>query len=193
MSTVVVDTSVFTNPDSFQKLGKTSIHAFKKTLNYAQEHKINLYITHGCWMELQQFIPMNTINNQLLANLHIQSPDRDRIAVSGTFLHEVVCEFRKRGDAALKYGTKIVREAYDNVPQPREKGKPEPVFPYISKLRDGYRHHLRTNFIDSGEDLDTLLLAKQLKARLVTSDLGMVAYANRLGVELLEPLYLLSI
>ena len=55
------------------------------------------------------------------------------------------------------------------------------------------RHHLRENFIDSVEDLDTILLARQLDAQLVTGDEGMLQWANKLGIAILEPALLSSV
>lgn len=190
---IVVDTSVFTNPDCYKRLGPTSASALKNVLKHVSEHHNPLFITHGCWVELQGFVDFSKIDKRLLSTIHVQSPDRDFIRLSGTFLYEIITDMRKRGDASLKYATKVVRESYATIPEERKKGSPEPVTPFINRLRDGLRHHMRNGFIDSGEDLDTLLLARQLSGRLATGDHGMQIWANRLGVELLDVSLLLSI
>ena len=53
--------------------------------------------------------------------------------------------------------------------------------------------HLREGFIDSGEDMDTLLLARQLGAKLATGDKGMITWGHRLGVSFLPHALLLSL
>jgi len=44
---------------------------------------------------------------------------------------------------------------------------------------------MRTGIIDSKEDFELVLLAKELEASLVTSDEGVIKFANQVGCEYL--------
>ncbi|MDD5441704.1 MAG: PIN domain-containing protein, partial [Candidatus Omnitrophica bacterium] len=52
----------------------------------------------------------------------------------------------------------------------------------IKTARDEYRIALREGIIDSKEDFDLLLLAKEEKAFIATSDQGLIDWAQKLGV-----------
>ena len=52
----------------------------------------------------------------------------------------------------------------------------------IQTLRQEYRTALREGMVDSKEDFDLILLAKELKAYLATYDKGLIKWANKLGI-----------
>ena len=54
-------------------------------------------------------------------------------------------------------------------------------------MRKSYREALREGIIDSKEDVDLILLAKELDALLVTVDHGAIAWAEKLGIRWLLP------
>ena len=54
-------------------------------------------------------------------------------------------------------------------------------------LRERYREATRRGIIDSVEDIDTILLAHELKAVLVTSDEGIKRFAEELGIPVQDP------
>jgi RNA ligase partner protein len=149
-------------------------------------------MTPGCVEEMQSFFDMGKVAPELLTKLHIKAPNTGAMVIPAAVVGDLVMDFRIRGDKALKFATDLVREAYVIPPQEHKKGEPDPVYPLVTRLRDGMRQHLRTNFIDSKQDFDTLLLALELRARLVTGDLGMRSWANKLGIEWMEPALLLS-
>lgn len=186
----VVDTSVFTNPQYYKDMGRSPLEALQRILD---QHPI--YMTPGCVNEMQSFFDVKKVRPSLQPRLHIKAPNTGVMVVPAVVMHEMVHEFRQRGDKALKLATDLLKETYNVVPEPRKrvKGEADPIHPYINRLRDGMRHHMRTNFVDSTQDLDTLLLALELRARLVTGDLGMRKWADKLGIEWMEPSVLLNV
>ncbi len=54
-------------------------------------------------------------------------------------------------------------------------------------MRDKYREATRKGLVDSIEDLDTILLALELKATVVASDEGITKLAQQLGVIHIDP------
>lgn len=183
----MVDTSLFTNPVCSQLFSQGRVEAFHNILKRVDELKCEIFMTDGAWEELMGFIPWAQMDHTLAARLRLLSPDLDKAKLPALLVKELVSEFRARGDQALKYACKAVSSAYNTAPKPRPQSGPHPVSDHITRLRENVRHHLREGFIDSVTDLETLMLARQLSARLVTGDEGMKRWARRLGIELLAP------
>ena len=57
----------------------------------------------------------------------------------------------------------------------------------IQNMRKSYREALREGIIDSKEDVDLILLSKELDALLVTADQGAVIWAEKMGIRWLPP------
>lgn len=189
---LVLDTSVFTNPDCHKELGATSVEALSNVLRYNALHpSTQLFVTPGCVEELKTLMDWNKLQRGLLVHLRIKSPSKGNLYLPAELTYEMVCEFRSRGEKTLKFASDLVREAYGIVPQPRVTGQPDPVHGIITRLRDGVRKHLRTNFLDSGPDMDTLLLAWELDGKLISGDLGLLQWANKLGLETMDSSLLL--
>ena len=186
MKKFVLDTSVFTNNASYRQFGRNAQNALQNFLNEIKSSSglvVEFYMTPECYTELGHFIDLTKIKG--LSKVTIKAPDRDQVQVSGAFVYQLVTDFRKRTENALKYGTSLIRETYSTEPEKREKGQPDPIAPFIKRLRETSRHHTREGFLDSGADFDTLLLAKELGAKVVSSDNGLISYAHRLGVGVL--------
>ncbi len=92
------------------------------------------------------------------------------------FLYEFVEEMRNRVNKGLRIAEKAVR----GVAKADERD-------VIQTLRQNYREALRDGIIDSKEDIDLVLLAKELDALLVSVDNGVVLWAEKLGVKWLMP------
>ena len=171
MIPIILDTCAIVSLKNFSKL--------------IEKIETPLYITPSVLEELKTF--ETKIPDHVLARLRVKSPCRENVRVSGALLWEMVCEFRKRADNSIKYACGIVREAYSQTPQPRVKGAPDGCVELINRLRDGMRHHTREGYIDSGVDVDSLLLSLELKGKICTCDAGLLFWAGRLGVEVLSP------
>jgi hypothetical protein len=66
------------------------------------------------------------------------------------------------------------------------KGKSLKTGRVIRSLRDKYKVALRQGILDSKEDLDVLLLAKELGAGVVTADEGVKKWAERMGLRFVD-------
>ncbi|MEM0330760.1 MAG: RNA ligase partner protein, partial [Archaeoglobaceae archaeon] len=62
----------------------------------------------------------------------------------------------------------------------------EDIANLISKFRDKFRTVMRQGLLDSAPDLDVLLLAKELEAGVVSSDIGIKKWSERLGLRFVE-------
>ncbi|WP_258868994.1 RNA ligase partner protein [Alkalilimnicola ehrlichii] len=108
--------------------------------------------------------------------LCLKAPTRDEITVPGNYLYELIDDIRTRVDRGLRVAEKAVREV-----------KPSSVEKTITRLRDRYREALRTGLLDSTEDLDVILLAHELGAAVCSADTGLMRWAERIGLRLIEP------
>jgi RNA ligase partner protein len=112
----------------------------------------------------------------MLFFLKQKPPSRYEMTVPATFLYELVEEMRER----INRGLRVAETAVRSVDQ---KGQPET----IRDLRRKYREALREGIIDSRQDVDLILLAKELDAILVTADQGVIHWAEKLGIKWLYP------
>lgn len=174
---VVLDTSLFVNPDVRASLGDTPTEALETFLFLAaQIHILDFYMPPSIFEELLHFVDKEKIPGDLLVILHQKPPKRHEIKCPGFLLYELVEDMRERVNKGLRIAEKAVRSA--------DKGKADEV---IQDLRRKYRDALREGIIDSKEDVDLLLLAMELDAILISADQGLVKWADKLGVKWLFP------
>ncbi len=176
----VIDTSIFTNSGSYKVFGKSPTAALN---NFLSQNNCQVYMPPACWEELKNFINVEEVPKHLLLKIHIKTPDRSLIHISSSIFYDFVNEMRRRTDDSLKMSTNLLKEVYKVVPKKKEQGQPDPDTNYIKRLRDNSRHHIRENFLDSGADLDVILLAKEINARVLSSDKGILIWADKFGVE----------
>lgn len=174
----VLDTSLFTNPDTAEQFGKNAADAvavFTKLVRPAQS-VLRCYMPQSIYEELQGFVGAQKMPAEFELVIHLQSPSRYDVRVSGFVLYELIDDIRRRIDRGLRVAEKAVRAAH-----------PSNVETVVNKLRGEYREVLRAGLLDSREDLDLILLARELDAALVSSDQGLTSWADRLGIRLIHP------
>jgi hypothetical protein len=174
---VVLDTSLFVNPDVRQSLGETPTEAFEAFLFLAaQIHILEFYMPPSIFEELLHFIERDKIPEDLLLILHQKPPKKHELKCPAFLLYELIEDIRERVNKGLRIAEKAVRSL--------EKKTPDEI---IQDLRRKYREALREGIIDSKEDVDLLLLAMELDALLVTADQGLIKWAEKLGIKWLFP------
>jgi RNA ligase partner protein len=174
---VVLDTSLFVNPDVRQSLGETPTEALEAFLFLAaQIHILEFYMPPSIFEELLHFIEMDKIPEDLLLILNQKPPKKHELKCPAFLLYELIEDIRERVNKGLRIAEKAVRSV-------EEKSTDE----IIQDLRRKYREALREGIIDSKEDVDLLLLAMELDALLVTADQGLIKWADKLGIKWLFP------
>jgi len=174
---VVLDTSLFVNPDARTSLGNTPTEALETFLFLAaQIHILEFYMPPSIFEELLHFVEKDKIPGDLLVILHQKPPKRHELKCPAFLLYELIDDMRERVNKGLRIAEKAVREA--------EKKKADEI---IQDLRRKYREALREGIIDSKEDVDLLLLAMELDALLITADQGLIRWAEKLGIQWLFP------
>lgn len=174
---VVLDTSLFVNPDVRASLGETPTEALETFLFLAaQIHIMEFYMPPTIFGELLNFVQKDKIPGDLLVILHQKPPKKHELKCPAFLLYELIEDMRERVNKGLRIAEKAVRST--------EKKKPEEI---IQELRRKYRDALREGIIDSKEDVDLLLLAMELDALIITADQGLIRWAEKLGIKWIFP------
>ncbi len=183
---VVLDTSLFVNPDVRTDFGKTPTEAIEGFLSLAvQIPTVEFYMPPSTFQELLNFIDADRISGDLIATIRQKPPSKHELSCPAVLLYELIEDTRERVNKGLRIAEKAVRSS--------AKQDEKEV---LQVLRRNYREALREGIIDSKEDVDLILLAKELDALLVTVDNGAIKWAEKFGIRWLLPTkfkdYLLS-
>jgi RNA ligase partner protein len=182
---VVIDTSIFVNPASAKLFGLSPEAAFKNFIRELKERKnIICFMPPSVYEELLKFLEHKPSLSDTL-EINKKPPASYQTPIPSLFFYEFIEEFRMRLNKGLRIAEKYARadleqclEAKNNA-QNHQRREDEEI---IKKLRDEYRTALREGIVDSKEDIDLLLLAKELEALLATSDNGLIKWAQKLGI-----------
>jgi len=175
---IILDTSIFVNPDSRKFFGNTPKEAFSNFLDQLKDKKrISCYIPPSVYEELAKFIDKFPSPKKTIL-INKKPPSSYQTPVPAMLVYEFIEEIRLRINKGLRIAEKYTRKGL-NSPIPADKERNEDL---IKKLREEYRTALREGVIDSKEDFDLVLLAKEINAYLATSDLGLVKWAQKLGI-----------
>jgi hypothetical protein len=175
---LVLDTSIFTNPDTRAPFGPTTALAVAAFVERVRQlpARLRCYMPPSIFDELKNFLDPDEVPPDFEYVVALKSPNRYHLMVPGFLLYELIDDIRGRIDRGLRVAEKAVRE-----------GSSAEVEMTINRLRNEYREALRAGLLDSREDVDLLLLARDLDAALVSSDEGVVKWAERLGIRLIHP------
>src|SRR4030043_602615 len=170
---VVLDTSLFVNPDVRGSFGDTPIEALEAFLFLAaQIHILEFYMPPSIFEELLHFVEKDKIPEDLLLILHQKPPKKHELKCPAFLLYELIEDIRERVNKGLRIAEKAVRSLAEKSPDE-----------IIQDLRRKYREALREGIIERKEDVDLLLLAMELDALLVTADQGLLKWAEKLGIK----------
>ncbi|NPA22315.1 MAG: RNA ligase partner protein [Candidatus Micrarchaeota archaeon] len=164
---VVVDTTVFANPNVYNHFHEDRAEASKLILQRFRQKGIAVYTTPMVAKELSRFIPVDELEGMWI----IKAPDPTATIPAQVFL-DYLTELRKRFDKGLRIAEEFTRL--------------EPDESHIRTLREKYRTLVRSGILDSPNDLEIILLTKELDAFLVSSDIGMLKMAQAMGCKIIR-------
>jgi len=173
MRKFVLDTSLFVNPQTRKKFGKDASSAVKGFVKIVRKLNAEFYMSPLVFKELENFISEKAME-ELEIVVKRKAPNIYAIYLPAAIMYDFIEDVRKRINKGLRLSEQFAK---DNRPDNDEK---------LRKLRDRYRDAMRTGIVDSKEDFQLLLLSKELEATLVTSDEGMINFANKIGCETLN-------
>lgn len=174
---IILDTSLFVNPDVRNSLGKSPFEAFETFLILAEQlPSMEFYMPPSAFRELIQFVGKDKIPPSLLLHLYQKPPKKYELKCPAFLLYELIEDMRERINKGLRIAENAIRNA----------GRIE-ADENVKDLRRKYREALREGIIDSKEDVDILLLAMELDALMITADQGLIKWAEKLGIKWLIP------
>lgn len=174
---IVLDTSLFVNPDVRNGLGKSPFEAFEAFLALAEQlPSMEFYMPPSAFRELIQFVGKDKIPPRLLLYLYQKPPKKYELKCPAVLLYELIEDMRERINKGLRIAENAIRSA-ERIDADEN----------IKDLRRKYREALREGIIDSREDVDILLLSYELDALMVTADQGLIKWAEKLGIKWLIP------
>ncbi|WP_048149243.1 RNA ligase partner protein [Palaeococcus ferrophilus] len=172
----VLDTSIFVNPDVRGGFGENPTEAMRTFLSYAEKlfGKVEFYVPAGVYREIMHFVDIEEVAPEVELYIIKKSPNVHDIRIPAFVVYELIEDLRRRIDKGLRVAEKAVRESVieaDNVDK------------IIQKLRRNYRRALREGIVDSKEDFELILLAKELDAIIVSADVGILTWAQKMGIK----------
>ena len=172
----VIDTSIFTNTDVGVAFGKSPTTALKGFLKLISKlERPCFYMPPSIYRELMNFVDVDKIPKDLQVKIFQKPPKKYEMNVPAFLLYELIEDVRRRIDKGLRVAEQAVREVVTDAETET-----------ITNLRKKYRSALREGIIDSKEDVDLILLAKELDGILVTADVGIMTWADKLGIRFIE-------
>ena len=179
MDTFVLDTSIFTNPDVYSQFGDDSQQAVEAFVRLAMHTQAQFFMPTSVYDELRKIKDLSGLTAHFELAVRIRSPRRFNLMIPSSFLYEFIEEVRYRIDRGLRIAEEWTKRA-----SARER---QDVGQLITKLRERYREGMRRGIIDSKEDVDVLLLAYELDAILVSADEGLRKWADKVGIDIIDP------
>ncbi len=175
---LVLDTSLFVNPEAQRHFGKDLQEAVQKLLKTARRKNIELYMPISIFRELSHFAPPEALIS-FRQEAIVRAPDLYNLQVPAAVFHAFIRELRER----INKGLRIAEEAVYR----------EPTADNLRRLRQQYRDVLRSGIVDSVEDLDVVLLAKEIGGAILSADEGIAKMAEALGIEVISANYFIHI
>ena len=188
----VLDTSLFLT-DEIREGDESLEDALDRLLDLVAEAKLELdiscYVPPSIYEELVGMLDRRDVDDELVGRLNTwlikKNPARFEVMIPAEIVYRFIDEMSERVNRGLRVSEKAVRKAEDSREGPDAEGMSE-VDRVISDLRDEYRTTLRQGVLDSREDFDLLILARELDAGVVTEDTGIITWAEDFGLRYLK-------
>jgi len=186
----VLDTSAFlTNYIRDEETMESAVRGLLNTLEEARrEEEINFYMPPSTFSELRDILRSNDAEDETVEMLEAwvtrKSPSRYEISVPGEVVAEFIEDMRDRVNKGLRDAEKAIREVEETEEPDKKHYSSEDVV--VSDLRDKYKETMRKGILDSREDLDMLLLSREIDATVVTEDKGVINWAEDFGVSYIK-------
>lgn len=187
----VLDTSLFIT-EGIREEGESLESAVLRLLELVATARLELNVS--CYMppsihdELTTMLRDREVDEAVFSKLDTwvvrKSPDRYGVQIPADIVYEFIDEMSSRVDRGLRVSEEALREVEQldsDAPGADESYRTE-ADRVLSRLRDKYRQALRQGVLDSREDFDLLILARELDAGVVTEDRGIVSWADEFGL-----------
>ena len=152
---------------------------------------ISCYMPPSIYEELRLMLENRDVDDDVYSKLNTwvikKNPARFEVMIPAEIVYGFIDEMSDRVDRGLRVSEKAVRKAEESRAKDVEEHEyMTEVDAVISDLRDEYRKTLRQGVLDSREDFDLLVLARELDAGVVTEDQGIINWAEDFGLRYLK-------
>jgi RNA ligase partner protein len=186
----VLDTSLFLTEeirDDEESLEDALARLLDMIAEARLELHISCYIPPSTYEELTTMLEDRPVSPETERKLNTwlikKNPARYEVMVPAEIVYGFIDEMSDRVNRGLRVSEKAVRKAEERRDEPLEDHEHmTQVDRVISDLRDEYRRTLRQGVLDSREDFDLLILARELDAGVVTEDQGIITWAEDFGL-----------
>ncbi|NHJ04713.1 MAG: RNA ligase partner protein [Candidatus Heimdallarchaeota archaeon] len=194
----VLDTTAFSDAKLVNRLGGNITEAVNHLSELISIGRLRLNIS--CYMppstfnELKTFLLENKCSvrdvDQVEAWVVRKSPDRYSVLLSSQVIYEYVSDVRDRLDQGMTIVRRAIKETIKasekNLLEENGQNSKDIEFALSRTYEDKYRQKMRRGVLDSLPDIDTLILAKELEAGVVSADRGIKAWTERMGIRFVE-------
>jgi len=151
--------------------------------------EISCYIPYpSVYSELTSFLKRNECDERVFVKLDTwlvkKTPNRYEVKIPAAIFYEYIISVRQKMNRGRRLAEDFILES-SAIAKASEKLE-EDIGNLISKFRDKFRTVMRQGLLDSAPDLDVLLLAKELEAGVVSSDIGIKKWSEKLGLRFVE-------
>lgn len=190
----VLDTSVFIT-DEIRRGDEDVEAAVIRLLDLIAEAKLTLniscYVPPTIYEELTTMLADRGVSEDVYSKLNTwvikKNPARFEVMIPAEIIYGFIDEMSDRVNRGLRVSEEAVREAHELDGETVEDHEyMTEVDELVSDLREKYRRALRQGVLDSREDFDLLILARELEAGIVTEDTGIINWAEDFGLRYLK-------
>ncbi|ELZ17813.1 hypothetical protein C477_11397 [Haloterrigena salina JCM 13891] len=193
----VLDTSLFITEEirrGDESLESAVIRLLDLVATARLELNISCYVPPSIHDELATMLRERDVDETVFSRLDTwvvrKSPDRYGVTIPANIVYNFIDEMSDRVDRGLRVSEQAIREVEQLDPDalasdPSDDGREEYMTDadrILSNMRDKYRGALRQGVLDSREDFDLLILARELDAGVVTEDRGIISWADEFGL-----------
>lgn len=189
----VLDTSLFIT-EEIRAEGESLEEAVVRLLDFVATARLELNIS--CYMppsvhdELGTMLREREVDDEVFSRLDTwvvrKSPDRYGVTIPANIVYNFIDEMSDRVNRGLRVSEQAFREVEQLDPEELtandEREYRTEADRILSDMRDKYRRALRQGVLDSREDFDLLVLARELEAGVVTEDRGIISWADEFGL-----------
>jgi len=189
----VIDTSTFIT-EEIRRDDEDCEEAVNRLLDLISDARLDLniscYFPPSIYAELEGMLQDRDVSDETFKKLNTwvikKDPARYEVMIPSEIVYDFIDEMSNRVNRGLRVSEKAVRKAEKYEPQDAEVEQMTEVDEVISDLRSEYRTALRQGVLDSREDFDLLILARELDACVVTEDQGIINWASDFGLRHLK-------
>ncbi len=189
----VLDTSTFIT-EEIRREDEDCEEAVNRLLDLVSDARLDLniscYFPPSIYSELEGMLQDRDVSDETFKKLNTwvikKDPARYEVMIPSEIVYDFIDEMSNRVNRGLRVSEKAVRKAEKYEPADEQVEHMTEVDEVISDLRSEYRTALRQGVLDSREDFDLLILARELDACVVTEDQGIINWASDFGLRHLK-------